>query len=343
MSDSGANTPTVDDVARLAGVSIATVSRVLNGSARVSDDKLTRVRAAVHELGFRPNPAARSLAGRHARIIAVLAGTTSRFEQVEIIRGIEESSRAAGYLMSLTAVGDADDDSIDQALSLVLDQAVAGVIVLTSDAVGVAALRRIPEGILTVTVSGMPQNGVPHVSLDEPAAAGELVAYLLGLGHTTVHCVGVPASPNEDERILGWRRALRAAGAATPEVIHSSEEPNSGCAIGRQLARSPGVTAVFCGSDVLAMEVMHGLAEAGKSVPDEVSVVGFGDHPLAALWRPALTTVNQDFAGLGNRAFLVLDGLISGPLGRTFASAAPALVVRDSAASPVDPGGAALT
>ncbi|MEC5149004.1 LacI family DNA-binding transcriptional regulator [Cryobacterium sp. GrIS_2_6] len=341
MSQSNVSNPTVVDVARLAGVSIATVSRVLNGSARVSDDRLTRVRAAVNELGFRPNSAARSLASRRASIVAVLAGTTLTFEQTEIIRGIEESAREAGYLMSLTAVGDADDDSIDQALSLVLDQAIAGVIVLTSDAAGVATLHRIPAGIFTVAVAGSPETVVPHVPLHDSGAAEELVAYLLGLGHTTVHCVGVRASLNEDERILGWRRALRAAGAATPEVIHSSEEPNSGCAIGRQLARSPHVTAVFCGSDVLAMEVKHGLAEGGRSVPAEVSVVGFGDHPLSTLWCPALTTVKQDFAGPGNRAFLVLEGLIAGSLGRGFAVDGPALVIRESAAPPATSSGAA--
>ncbi len=322
----------ISDVARLAGVSVPTVSRVLTGAARVSPDKRKRVEDAIAALQFRPNAAARALVSRQARIIAILAGNTSRYGYAETIRGIEESARADGYLVTITVVESAADDVVDAAVSLVLDQAIAGIVVLKFDPPGAAALHRIPTNVPTVSIAGIRETGVPQAVLDEAAAAKQLVNYLLDLGHETVHHVRVPLSRREDGRTTGWRAALRARSVQVPEVIAASWEPESGHQIGLELSERDDVTAIFCGNDEIAMGVIRGLSEGGKSVPDDVSVAGFDDHPLAAIWSPALTTVRQDFAGLGARAYGLVTGLIANEKVRKFSSERPELIVRESTA-----------
>lgn len=330
----GTKPPVIDDVARLAGVSVPTVSRVLTGAAKVSDDKRQRVLAAIDELKFRPSAAARALVARTPKSIAVLAGDTSRHGYAETIRGIEESARNAGYLVTITVVETPHDDSVDVAVSLVLNQPLAGVIVLKFDPAGVAALQKIPADIPTVSISGLREAGVPQAVFQEAAAAEHLVSYLLDLGHKTVHHVRVPPSRKEDGRTTGWRRALKDVDAEIPEPLDATWEPESGRIIGRQLGVDDSVTAIFCGNDEIAMGVMRGLFEVGKSVPRDVSVVGFDDHPLAAMWNPPLTTVRQDFADLGARAFDLLERLLSDQPVKKFSAALPPLVIRESAAPP---------
>lgn len=330
----GSKPPVIDDVARRAGVSVPTVSRVLTGAAKVSDDKRARVLAAIEELKFRPSAAARALVARAPKSIAVLAGDTSRYGYAETIRGIEESARNAGYLVTITVVETPHDDSVDVAVSLVLNQPLAGVIVLKFDPAGVAALQKIPSDIPTVSISGLREPGVPQAVFQEAAAAEHLVSYLLELGHKTVEHVRIPPSRKEDGRTTGWRRALKDADAEVHEPLDATWEPESGRIIGRELGTRDDVTAIFCGNDEIAMGVIRGLSEVGKSVPSDVSVVGFDDHPLAAMWNPPLTTVRQDFASLGARGFELLEGLLAGRPMKRFTAALPPLVIRDSAARP---------
>ncbi|NEN05326.1 LacI family transcriptional regulator [Diaminobutyricibacter tongyongensis] len=334
MSTTSHKPPVIGDVAREAGVSVPTVSRVLTGAARVSEEKRQRVLKAIERLDFRPSVTARALVARRPRLIAVLAGNTSRYGYAETIRGIEESARAAGYTVSITVVETADEEVVDSAVALVLNQPIAGIVVLKFDRPGVAALHRLPKSIPTVSISGVRETGVPQAVLNESDAAHELVEYLLDLGHRTVHHVRVPPSRKEDGRTTGWRRALIARGAEVPTPFDASWDPESGRIIGMELADRPEVTAVFCGNDEIAMGVIRGLYERGRSVPRDVSVVGFDDHPLARMWTPPLTTVDQDFAGLGSRAYGLLDGLIEGRKVRMFSVERPPIVVRESASPP---------
>jgi DNA-binding LacI/PurR family transcriptional regulator len=329
-----AKAATIADVAARAGVSVPTVSRVLTGAAKVSLEKRERVDAAIAELNFRPSAAARVLASRKSQVIAVVAGDTSRYGYAETIRGIEESARAEGYTVMITVVESADDEEIDRAIAATLAQPLAGVAVLKFDPPGVAALQRIPADLPLVVLSGVRDTSLPQALLDETRAAEELTDYLLGLGHETVHHIRIPPSRREDGRTTGWRRALRRAGAPIPEPVDSTWEPKSGQKIGAELALDPSVTAVFCGNDEIAMGVISGLTRAGRAVPRDVSVVGFDDHPLAEMWTPPLTTVDQDFAGMGRRGFELLHIEITGGAGKGFSSERPRLVVRESAAPP---------
>ncbi|GAA1445835.1 LacI family DNA-binding transcriptional regulator [Leifsonia poae] len=334
MSTTAPKPPVIGDVAREAGVSVPTVSRVLTGAARVSEEKRERVLQAIEKLDFRPSVMARALVARQPKLIAVLAGNTSQYGYAETIRGVEESARAAGFTVTITVVESAEEETVDRAVSLVVNQPIAGIVVLKFDPPGVAVLHRLPKSIPAVSISGIRETGVPQAVLNEADAAQELVEYLLGLGHSTVHHVRVPPSRKEDGRTTGWRRALAEAGAPVPEPIDATWEPESGRAIGVELAARSDVTAVFCGNDEIAMGVIRGLREGGRSVPEDVSVVGFDDHPLARMWTPPLTTVDQDFAGLGSRAYGLLEGLMAGRRVRKFSSERPPIVIRESAAPP---------
>jgi DNA-binding LacI/PurR family transcriptional regulator len=329
------------DVARMAGVSVPTVSRVLSGAARVSPPKRERVEEAIRALSFRPSAAARTLASRQPKAIAVVAGDTSKYGYAETIRGVESAARAAGFTVVITVVenpGDeaAMDEAADRALELVLTQAIAGVVVLKFDPPGVRALRRLPPDVPFVALSGVRERGLRQAVLDEASAGEELTNHLLSLGHATVHHVPVPPSRREgDGRTAGWRRALRRAGAPVPALQPATWSPAAAREIGRRLAaEDASVTAVFCGNDEIAMGVSRGLADAGLATPEDVSVVGFDDHPLAALWTPALTTVRQDFFGLGERGFALLMGAVNGTSSRRFSSERPQLVLRASTAPP---------
>lgn len=334
--------PVIADVARLAGVSVPTVSRVLTGAAPVAQPKRDRVLAAIAELNYRPSPAARALVTRRSRMIAIVAGNTSQYGYAETIRGIEEQARAEGYNVTITVVESADEETVDSAVSLLLDHGADGIIVLKFDPPGVAALEKLPANLPVVAISGVRGRTRPQAVLDEQRAAEALTAYLLRLGHKTVHHVRVPPSRREDGRTTGWRKALKSAGVdPIPTPFEASWDPESGRVIGHQLAADPGVTAVFCGNDEIAMGVMKGLFESGLSVPGDVSVVGFDNHPLAALWTPSITTVDQDFVGLGARAFGLLLTEMAGGQGPKFSTALPNLVIRASAGPP--PAGKSVT
>lgn len=316
-------------------MSVPTVSRVLTGAARVTPDKRERVLAAIAELNYRPSPTARLLVTRRSRIIAVIAGQTSQYGYAETIRGIEEAARADGYTVTITVVESADEESVDRAVSHLLDQRADGIAVLKFDPPGVAALNKLPANVPVVAISGVRGKSVPQAVLDETHAAESLTNYLLDLGHKTVHHVRVPPSRREDGRTTGWRRALKTSGIVdVPAPFEATWHPESGRLIGREIAQDPSVTAVFCGNDEIAMGVIKGLTESGRRVPEDVSVVGFDDHPLARLWTPAITTVDQNFVELGKRAFGLLRTAMAGESGPKFSSALPELVIRESAAPP---------
>jgi DNA-binding LacI/PurR family transcriptional regulator len=142
----------------------------------------------------------------------------------------------------------------------------------------------------------------------------------------------IPSPGRPSARLLGWRDALTEAGAPVPPVLYADWAPDSGYDAGTRLALDPDVTAVLCGNDELAMGLTKGLADAGKSVPEAVSVIGFDDHPLSHLWTPPLTTVRQDFVRLGQKAFHLLNAQIDSGQVPASVRFVPDLILRSSAA-----------
>jgi DNA-binding LacI/PurR family transcriptional regulator len=326
--------PVLADVARAAGVSVPTVSRVMSGAARVSDDKRAQVMRAIEELGYRPNAAARALVTGQRSIIGVLTGDTTRYGYASTIQGIEEAGRAAGLVVAITVVGAADEESVEAAVGLALGQPLAGVIVLEFDLQGSRALAALPETVAVAAVSSTAGNRrIPRAVFDDHQGGWDATNYLLGLGHRTVHHVAVPGSGRPSGRMLGWREALKAAGAPVPKPLETDWTAGSGYLAAARLAARGDVTAVLCGNDEVAFGVIKGLQDAGLRVPGDISVMGFDDHPLARLWTPALTTMGQDFAELGRTAVGFLLGRVSGEPFQAPSSTLH-LVVRESTAPP---------
>ncbi|KQQ06389.1 transcriptional regulator [Rathayibacter sp. Leaf185] len=336
MPASGNRPSTISDVAEYARVSVPTVSRVLTGAARVSPDLTRRVTDAIEALDYRPSATARALVRGVATTIAVLSSDTTIYGYSSTIRGIEQAARRAGFSVTISVIDDEGSSSARAAIDAALRLPLAGIIVLTFDPAGVAALPHLPDHLPVVIASGEINGLYPQAALDEVAGGRAITEHLLQLGHRTVHHVTVPPSRTgiEDGRTTGWRDALRERGAVAPAVSAGSWEAASGVAIGIDLAHDPDVTAIFCGNDELAMGVIAGLTDSGRRVPEDVSVVGFDDHPLSSVWRPSITTVSQDFDDLGQRAFALLERRIAGDRTPTLSTAIPQTVLRASSGPP---------
>lgn len=328
--------PVLSDVADRAGVSISTVSRVLTGHIPVSPKLRAKVMAAVNDLGYRPNAAAQALVSGRRSTIAVLARNTLRYGYAATLQGIEESARAAGYVVMIAIVETDDEAEIRQAIDQVLTQALAGVIVIEFDSVGIRTLEALPQNLPVVAAAGaVRRSGTrPHAFLDDYEGGRTATEYLLGLGHKTVHHVAIPATRSRSGRTWGWRKALEVAGAPVPALEQAGYHPTSGYEAGLRMLENPAITAVLCGNDELAIGVARAFQEAGRQVPGDLSIVGFDDQPFAQMWMPALTTVGQDFVDLGRRSFgLLREWLETGERPRDSVGT-PTLVIRESASPP---------
>ena len=335
------------DVAAVAGVSYQTVSRVINGHPSVRPTTRELVLAAIEELGFRPNRAARVLRGAPARSVTVLTSNTSLYGYQAALQGIEEAARAAGFAVGVRVV----DSALQQEITAAVKRAVepgGSLIVIAHDQTGAMALDAVPPGVpmaaMIETPAVEPGAERPWVWLDDRKAAVQATRYLLSLGHRTVHYLAIPTSTHTSQRQAGWRQALEEAGAPVPAPVQCGWTPRSGYQTGQVLAADPEVTAVLCGNDDLALGVMRALHAAGLSIPGDVSVVGFDDTPVAEFLTPPLTTVRLDFAGLGRSCFALLQALIEQKEARPHARRPePELVIRESSGPPSLPRGSGMT
>jgi DNA-binding LacI/PurR family transcriptional regulator len=330
--------PVMADVARIAGVSHQTVSRVLNGHLNVRDSTRARVLAAIDELAYRRNSSARALVTRRTRTLGVIAFDTTLYGPASTLFGIEQAAREAGYFVSIASLKAITERSVDEALDHLAEQAVDGLVVIAPQRQAVAALAGVPADLPVVAVEGGEAPDLPVVCVDQAAGAAAVTRHLLQLGHRTVVHVAGPLEWLEAEaRLEAWRAALVEAGAPVPEVLAGDWSPRSGYEAGRQLSTRDDVTAVFVANDQMALGLLRAFQEAGIDVPGQVSVAGFDDIPEAAYFCPPLTTVRQDFAEVGRRSIsLLLDQLDTGRAGAPRVVAPATLVVRASTAAPPD-------
>jgi DNA-binding LacI/PurR family transcriptional regulator len=333
--------PSIRDVAAAAGVSYQTVSRVINGHPSVRDSTREHVRTVIAQLGFRPNRAARALAGGPVQSVTVLTQETTLYGQAAALRGIEEAARAAGLAVGVQVVESTDRAQVGDAVTRAV-QPGGALIVIAYDVAGTMALAAVPSWVPMAALVETPAqgegDGQPWVWVDDRQAAMEATRYLLSLGHHTVHYLGIPSSTHTSQRKAGWLAALAEAGTRVPEPVQCGWTPRSGYQAGQLLAADAGVTALLCGNDDLAMGAMRALHEAGRDVPGQVSVVGFDDVPTAEFLTPALTTVRLDYAEAGRACVALLQALITGETTGTPVSSTPRpepeLIIRESAAPP---------
>ncbi len=336
METKGSRSPAMTDVARLAGVSHQTVSRVLNDHPNVKEQTRLRVRAAIAELGYRPNRAARALVTGRSQLIGVVARNSMLYGPASMLTEFEQAAADAGFAVSVGSVRELDRDSISAVVDRHLDQRVAGLVVIAQVASATEALAEIPADVPVVFIDGDPAAGRSLVTVDQVAGARAAVRHLLEAGHETVWHVSGPTEWFDSAgRIQGWRQTLQEAGREVPPLLSADWSAAEGYRAGQMLARMPEVTAIFTANDHLALGVLRALHERGRRVPHDVSLVGFDDVPEASYFIPPLTTVRQAFGDVARAALTLLLGQMKAEPGAADTVIVPAqLVVRESVAPP---------
>ncbi|MFJ9152333.1 LacI family DNA-binding transcriptional regulator [Streptomyces sp. NPDC102270] len=329
------------DVARLAGVSQKTVSRVFNDEQYVSADVRRRVLEAAEELGYRRNNAARALASGRTRSIGVVTLGTALYGPATLLMGVERVVRDTGYALHVVNTMEGDASGVTGAVSSLLDQGVDGIVISEpideAGAEGDASFRiDVP-----VLVLGAPLPLTAPRALTSGGGADLMahsaVEHLLELGHPTVHHLAGPQRwYAARDRLEGWRAALTAHGRAVPPVVEGDWSAASGYRAGQELAEDSDVTAVFAANDDMAIGLIRALTEAGRRVPEDVSVVGFDDIPVAAYVTPPLTTVRQPFDAVAQEGLKRLVHAIENPDADPLPASDPPidLIIRSSTAPP---------
>ena len=300
---------TIRDVARAANVSIATVSRVLNGSPRLSEDARRRVSRAAAELDYWPNGAARSLTTRRAHAFGVLLPDLYGEFFSEVIRGIDHAARGEKFQVLISSSHANADEVVSAARSM--RGRVDGLIVMAPDERSAEALDRISRRFPVVVLN--PGFGVEEcstVSVANFAGAYALVGHLLRLGHRTIAVIkGPPENVDAEERFRGYKQALGEAGVqptSTLEIQGDFTELSGYRAAPELIRLDPRPSAVFAANDCMAVGLLSALSTAGIKVPHQMAVAGFDDIAIARYLTPPLTTVHVDAYELGARAVRLL-------------------------------------
>ncbi|SJN20682.1 Transcriptional regulator, LacI family [Microbacterium esteraromaticum] len=331
------HTPNQVDVARLAGVSTQTVSRVVSGQQNVRPETARRVMAAVDELGYRVHAAAASLASGRTRILGLIVVSTDRYSTSALSVGIEHAAAANRYTVTTAAVPDhASNDAFIEAFDRLERQGAEGVILGVPVALDNKAMQLRTARTPSTRVERPSTDADAPLIVDQYAIARLAVEHLLDLGHRTVwHVTGDPFWLETTQRQAAWEQVLIERGITPPPLIPGDWTPESGYRAGRTIAAIPEATAVFVSSDEMAFGLMRALHEAGRSVPDDVSVVSVDDIALASYASPALTTVRQPFEEMGRAAALRLITHLEGTETEgELPDTHPELIVRASTAAP---------
>jgi LacI family transcriptional regulator len=338
-------TVSIRDVAAAAGVSIATVSRVLSPASaeiRMRQETRDRVVRAIEDLGYRPNDLARALLQQRTSAIGLVLPDISNPYYPPLVRGVEDVASAHGYRVVLCNT-DREPDKTAAYLDTLVKTRVDGVIVAGGSLADLPGRELVFETYRTKLVMvgrhGLTQ---PSVQVDNVAATRVATEYLLGLGHRRIAFVGGPMdSSTAQDRLIGHQQALRKAGvpdSGQDAVRVGDFDERSGYEATRSLLDGEARTAVLCANDRMALGAYAALADAGLSVPGDVSVVGFDDVPMASFVRPTLTTIAVPTYEMGQAAMRLLLEMFNGASGNEPVLMPTRLVVRGSCAPPAAGG-----
>jgi DNA-binding LacI/PurR family transcriptional regulator len=326
--DAGVRRPSIRDVARLAGVSHQTVSRVLNDHPSIRPETRERVEAVMAELSYSPNRAARALVTSRSRTIGILAASATQYGPASSIAAIEAAARARGYWVSTANIDPSDPQSIPDGLSHLMAQSIEGLVVIAPQVRVVKALTAQRLEVPYVTLQSTDVDPDHTLSVDQIAGARLATRHLIELGHRSIYHLAGPQDWIEAEaRMRGFLEEMSAWDISTTAPILGDWTADFGYYAGRELLRFRDFTAIFSSNDQMALGLLHAVRDEGLECPRDISIVGFDDIPEAGHFWPPLTTVRQDFAELGRRC---VDLLLDGAEGLTSPSLIPELVVRSS-------------
>ncbi|SHE82142.1 transcriptional regulator, LacI family [Caldanaerobius fijiensis DSM 17918] len=304
-------------MARRSGVSISTVSRVLNNSKPVSPEIRQKVLEAIKETGYRPNLLARGLVLRKTNIIGIIVPDISNSYYSELVKGTEEISNMYNYSILLcNTYGELKKEM--EYLNLLLEKQVDGIIFmttnLTDDHINWFKENEVKAVFVNRRAEGL---DIPYVSIDNYNAAYDATNYLIKLGHKKIAYVGGPLSDEVlgKERFEGYKQAIYDAGIDfKQELVRVSKIGirNGYEAMADILDVYNDITAVFAANDIMAIGAVNCILDRGYKIPDDISVVGFDDIPLASIIRPALTTIRQPIYDIGAVAARMLIKKLNG-------------------------------
>jgi len=329
---SNAGPVTIEMVARAAGVSLSTVSRILNGTAVVSEPKGQAVRDAIATLGFVPNPVARGLAGGRTLSIGVMTQAIDSPFYGAALRGIEDQLEPVGY-SPLFVSGHWNAAAEARCIDVLRSRRVDGIIVLTGR-IADQALKVCAKALpVVVTGRSLKAPGLFSLNFDNFEGGRIATQHLIQLGHRRIAFIsGDPTHPDATERQRGYRAALEAAGITfDPALVVPGEfhEVNGLLAVDRLLESRQRFTAIFAANDQMAFGAALGLQRRSLRVPDDVSIVGFDDLPTSQYAIPPLSTVHQPAYEMGQLAASALLQMLSG-VKPTAELPAPRFVARES-------------
>lgn len=324
--------PSMHDVAARAGVSHQTVSRVLNGFTGIRPATRERVEAAIAELGYRRNLAARSLATGRSLAIGVMAPDAPNFGPTSSVYAVERAARDAGFHPLVTITSE-DAESVKESLDFLFSQDVEALVLMAPTMGVLEVIDSASSSLPTVFLLTGNERGRLSVAVDQFKGARLALEHLYELGHRHIQHVRGPADSIEAQlRVDAYHSFARETGITAYEPLLGDWRAESGYELAARL--DPAVTAVFCGNDQMAFGVTHALGERGLRVPDDVSVVGYDDVPEARHSWPPLTTVHQDFRKVGDVAVAVVVAALRGEEQPDTGLLEPTLIVRESTAPP---------
>ncbi|KQU06379.1 LacI family transcriptional regulator [Rhodococcus sp. Leaf7] len=326
--------PVMADVARLAGVSHQTVSRVVNGQNNLRPQTRDRVQKAIDQLGYRPNRAARALVTKKSATIGIIGSKLGFWGPSATHRTVQSAAREAGYSVSAVSLSTLSREELVAAMHHLHDQGVEGIVLIAATDDAVAAARSEESVVPVVVVEGDPLTSRWTVGIDQKGGARMATGHLVDVGHDKiVHLAGPHGWAESRAREQGWQDVLDEHGLPWTPPLRGDWSARSGYECGLRLASDTSVSAVFCANDQMALGLLRAFHESGRRIPEDVGVVGFDDIPEAAYLIPPLTTVGQNFTEVGRRAIEILRAALDDtPTPETRIE--PELIVRASSTTP---------
>ena len=330
----GTKSASIYDVAREAAVSAQTVSRVVRGHQNVSPLTRERVLQAISDLGYKPNRTARALRTGSYGVIGLLTQEIRRTGEAHTSNGVFDRARQLGYSVSLVQVEYPHTPQMHQAMSLLSRGDIDGLVIVQAGDAHAEQLT-LPKNLPVASSDSNLVDVYPSASADQVGGVRAAMRHLLDLGHRTIYHVSGPEhSRSARVREEIWREMLAAENREIPTVIPGDWSANAGYEAGKQLAKNPEVTAVFCANDEVALGLIRALNERQIRVPQDVSVVGFDGIELSEFSFPPLTTIKQDFYAAGVEMVNLINRQLHGETNHLHLMIPTELIVRASSAPP---------
>ena len=304
--------PSMVDVAKRAGVSHQTVSRVLNEHKSVTSKTREKVFMAITELGYRPNHAAKALVTGKTSTIGVLSYDTTLFGPASMLHAVQSAAREVGYAVNIVSLKSTDRTSVIAGIQELVDVGVDGMVIIAPQSEDETLLAHLSGNLPAVIVEGEDASTIPSVNVDQFSGAVIAMEHLISLGHKKIAHISGPLNWFESQqRRKGWSTTLIKAGLEPDIFAVGDWSPRSGYEATKELMARARPTAIFAANDAMALGTLKALSELNITVPSEMSLIGFDNVPEAEFFVPGLTTVIQDFEEVGKLCVNLLVKLIA--------------------------------